>query len=542
MNDKSYFEKQFLNIINPLKKYYNGGMVQFAQHSAWYDATAADMEAFARPLWGLVPYFAGGGSDKDFEALYLNGIAEGVNPKSSTYWGVTGERDQRYVEMASIAYGMLFAPEKIWVPLTDEAKDNLVKWLWQINEHEVCDSNWRFFRVLVNIAFKKLGLKCSEEKLNEDLTRLDEFYLGDGWYKDGTHGQTDYYISFAFHFYSLIYAKVMENDDSERAKLYKKRASEFAKTFIYWFDEDGEALPYGRSLTYRFAQCAFWSACVIADIRPFPIEVMKGIIKRNLDKWLSKDIFDHGDILSVGYDYPNLNMAEHYNAHGSPYWGLKAYAFLMLPENHEFWTAEAAPMPKLQRLIAVKNAKMLISRRGGKSVVYTTGDNEYFGSGQSVAKYLKFAYSANFGFNVSRSQISLEECAPDNMLVFDIDGLIMVRRHFKSAQVLDDKIIAEWSPFKGIDVKTTVIPTDEGHIREHEIVSEYDCTAYDAGFAVRNANDCTVSGDGESIVINAAPNTNIRYPKTVIPMVKYQIKKGNNKIRTVIKDYLGEAK
>ena len=55
MNDKSYFEKQFLNIINPLKKYYNGGMVQFAQHSAWYDATAADMEAFARPLWYLIP-------------------------------------------------------------------------------------------------------------------------------------------------------------------------------------------------------------------------------------------------------------------------------------------------------------------------------------------------------------------------------------------------------------------------------------------------------------------------------------------------------
>ena len=185
---------------------------------------------------------------------------------------------------------------------------------------------------------------------------------------------------------------------------------------------------------------------------------------------------------------------------------------------------------------------MLISRRGGKSGVYTTGDNEYFGSGQSVAKYLKFAYSANFGFNVSRSQISLEECAPDNMLVFDIDGLIMVRRHFKSAQVLDDKIIAEWSPFKGIDVKTTVIPTDEGHIREHEIVSEYDCTAYDAGFAVCGNRKCEVTGEGEIIVINAAPNTNIRYPKTVIPMVKYQIKKGNNKIRTVIKDYLGEAK
>ena len=542
MNDKNYFIKQLFDIINPLKQYFSGGMVRYAQHRAWYDDTAGDMEAFARPLWGLVPYFAGGGSDKDFETLYINGITEGTDPESETYWGVTGERDQRYVEMASIAYGMLFAADRLWEPLTDEAKNNLTKWLWQINEHDVCDSNWRFFRVLVNIALKKLGLRCSEEKLNEDLTRLDEFYIADGWYKDGVHGQTDYYIAFAFHFYGLIYAKAMENDDPKRAALYKERAAKFAKTFIYWFDEDGEALPYGRSLTYRFAQTAFWSACLIAGIRPFPMDVMKGLIKRNLDNWLEKDIFDHGGILSVGYDYPNLLMAEHYNAHGSPYWGLKAYAFLMLPDNHEFWTAEAAPMPALEKQIAVKSANMLISRRNGKTVVYPTGENEYFDCGQIIPKYLKFAYSAHFGFNVMRSQISLAEAAPDNMLVFDIDGLIMVRRHFKAAKVESDRVIIKWSPFKGIDVKTTVIPTDEGHIREHEIVSEYDCTAYDAGFAVRSESECSVLGDGKSIVIPASPNTNLRCPKTVIPAVEYKIKKGNNKIRTVIKDYLGETK
>ena len=141
-----------------------------------------------------------------------------------------------------------------------------------------------------------------------------------------------------------------------------------------------------------------------------------------------------------------------------------------------------------------------------------------------------------------RSQISLAEAAPDNMLVFDIDGLIMVRRHFKAAKVESDRVIIKWSPFKGIDVKTTVIPNDEGHIREHEIVSEYDCTAYDAGFAVRSESECSVLGDGKSIVIPASPNTNLRYPKTVIPAVEYKIKKGNNKIRTVIKDYLGETK
>ncbi|MBQ3471103.1 MAG: DUF2264 domain-containing protein, partial [Clostridia bacterium] len=180
--------------------------------------------------------------------------------------------------------------------------------------------------------------------------------------------------------------------------------------------------------------------------------------------------------------------------------------------------------------------------RTGKTVVYPTGENEYFDRGQIIPKDLKFAYSEHLGFHVIRSQISLAEAAPDNMLVIDIDGLIMVRRHFKTAKVESDRVIIKWSPIKGIDVKTTVTPTDEGHIREHEIVSEYDCTAYDAGFAVRSESECSVLGDGKSIVIPASPNTNLRYPKTVIPAVEYKIKKGNNKIRTVIKDYLGETK
>ena len=559
MYDKQYFRNQLMNIINPLKKYYNGGKVQFAKHSAWYENLSADMEAFARPLWGLVPFFAGGGEDEEFELLCRKGLIDGTDKNGSGYWGECHDRDQRFVEMASIAYGLIFAADKLWNPLRNDEKDNLENWLTSINDKDVCDSNWIFFRVLVNIAMKKIGRKYSSERLQRDLARLDEFYLGNGWYKDGIHGQKDYYIAFAFHFYGLIYAIVMQNDDKERAEVYKERACEFAKTFIYWTDEDGEFLPYGRSLTYRFAQTAFWSACVAADIRPFPIEVMKGIITRNLNNWMDKDIFNHGGILTVGYDYPNLLMAEHYNAHGSPYWSLKSYVFLMLDDDHEFWSCEAAPMPELERKVRIKEAEMLVSRRNGKSVAYVCGNNTYFDCGQIIPKYLKFAYSSHFGFNVMRSTISLAEAAPDNMLVFMVDDLVMIRRHFRSCEAMEDKVVIEWSPLKGIEVRTTVIPTCEGHIREHEITSEYDCEAVDCGFAVASRDDdkCTSGGgnfayaknnfqqcdvltesEGEGIVIPASPNTNLRYSKTVIPAMKYSIKKGKTVVKTIIKDYM----
>lgn len=561
MHNKEYFVNQLKNILEPIEKFYNGGSVQFAKHSAWYENASADMEAFARPLWGLVPLWAGGGNAESFEKLYIDGLTDGADRESDGYWGECHERDQRFVEMASIAYGLIFAKDKLWEPLSQKAQDNLEKWLLSINEHDVCDSNWIFFRVLVNTAMKKIGRRHSAEKLEKDLARLDEFYISNGWYRDGINGQTDYYIAFAFHFYGLVYAMAMSEEDSERAEKYKERACEFAKTFIYWFDADGEALPYGRSLTYRFAQTAFWSACVTSGIRPFSIEVMKGIIARNLDSWLCKDIFDHAGILTVGYDYPNLLMAEHYNAHGSPYWGLKAYMFLMLNDDHEFWSADTAPMPETEQLKLIKEAQMIVSRRNGRSVAYAGGNNTYFDCGQIIPKYLKFAYSAHFGFNVMRSNISLAEAAPDSMLVFMVDGMIMVRRHFTSCAVNDTKVIIEWSPFKGIEVKTTITPTDYGHIREHEITSDIECTAYDAGFAVadrdmdkcvsgggeiafaqNNFQRCEVTSEtgGEGIIIPASPNTNLRYQKTLIPAMQYDIKQGRNILKTIIKDYMEE--
>ena len=154
MYTKEYFRQQLSDIISPIEKYYNGGKVQYARHSAWYENLSADVEAFARPLWGLVPFWAGGGENETFEKLYITGITSGADKKNDGYWGDCHDKDQRFVEMAAFAYGLIFAPEKVWEPLKSNAKNNFEKWLYSINDKEVCDSNWTFFRVLVNVALK----------------------------------------------------------------------------------------------------------------------------------------------------------------------------------------------------------------------------------------------------------------------------------------------------------------------------------------------------------------------------------------------------
>lgn len=284
------------------------------------------MEGFSRILWGIVPDLTGGGT-KELWADCLQGILNGTDPEHDQYWGEVGDYDQRLVEMAVLGLALCLIPEIIWEPLNERERQHLYRWLNQMNSHPCHDCNWLFFNVMVNMGFYKIGEPYDKEQMERNLRRIEEFDLGGGWYSDGIGGHSDYYVPFAMHYYGLVYAKLMEQEDPERCSRLKQRALEFAADFIHWFSPDGSAIAYGRSMTYRFAQAAFWSALAYAGAynETFTPGVVKGLVLRNLRWWFSKPIFDAGGILTVGYAYPNLIMAENYNSPGSPYWALKTF-------------------------------------------------------------------------------------------------------------------------------------------------------------------------------------------------------------------------
>lgn len=292
MNKRDY-QELIKQLVDPLIPYFNESKAGLflGDIATVYDRKTRSIEAFARPLWGLVPFWAGGGTHP-IEEIYREGLKNGTNPEHEDYWGVCGDYHQSYVEMTPMALGLLLLPEKIWEPLTQTEKDNLANWLLQINGKTFATNNWQFFRVLVNIALKKLGAKYSQEDIDYSLAIIEKCYLGDGWYSDGTTPQKDYYVAFAIHFYGLIYAKVMEEEDVERSALYKDRAKQFAKDFMYWFTENGDALPFGRSQVYRFAQCSFFSALAFADVEALDWGVTKGIVNRHINWWMEQPIFD----------------------------------------------------------------------------------------------------------------------------------------------------------------------------------------------------------------------------------------------------------
>ncbi|WP_117168660.1 DUF2264 domain-containing protein [Paraliobacillus sediminis] len=557
LSSRADVQQAVKQICNPLKPFYSEGSarLRIGNTSAAYPDAIAEVEGFSRVLWGLAPLIAGG-DDYDLWDLQLEGIINGTNPLHPEYWGEISDYDQRIVEMAAFGLALAIIPEKIWEPLNKQEKSNLVSWLDQVNKYKAHDCNWLFFNVLVNIGLKKVGAPYDKEKMKRNLDRIDQFYLADGWYSDGINGHVDYYASFAMHYYGLFYAKLMADDDPERPARFKERAVLFSQNFIYWFAGDGSAIPYGRSMTYRFAQSAFWSALVFAEVEAFPYGVMKGLILRNLRWWFQQPIFNQSDILTIGYRYPNNIMAENYNSPGSPYWALKTFIVLALKEDHPFWQAEELAFPRVNDQSVQQHAHLVVSRQEEKDhlLAFNSGNLTTNQHTHVAAKYEKFVYSNYFGFSVPRAEWGLDQGAFDSMLALsEGDNQYRVKRVAEETRIQDGIVYAKWKPWSDVDIYTWLIPGSPWHIRIHLIDSQRHLNAAEGGFALAlederyqeersdtierekerlikfswgtsGIKNLSESGTLEFVFPNA--NTNLMHARTVIPTITTKINPG----------------
>ncbi|MUT65207.1 DUF2264 domain-containing protein [Paenibacillus sp. NEAU-GSW1] len=543
-------------LCDPLIPYYSAGKAHLKLGAAGSGCTneTAEMEGFSRVLWGLASLAAGGGDSALWE-IYREGIRNGTNPAHEEYWGVVNDYDQKLVEMAAIGFAIAIAPEQIWMPLTAEEQQRFIAWLNQMNVRPLYDCNWLFFLVVVNLGFKKAGLPYDQLQMTKNLERIDDFYLAEGWYADGIGGHCDYYGPFGIHYYGLLYAAWMGEEDPERAALYKKRAANFAQTFIYWFAEDGSALPYGRSLAYRFSQAAFWSALAYAETEAVPYGVMKGIILRHLRWWFRQPIFQSDGTLTIGYRYPNLIMAENYNAPGSPYWAMKAFLPLALPVEHPFWQAEELPLPKLNEWTVQAPPHLVICRQkaGDHVVAFNSGHHATNDHTHTAAKYEKFAYSNRFGFSVPRAEYGLGQGAYDSMLALsEGDRIYRVKRMAEQSKIDGRTLYMKWKPWRDVEVQTWIIAGTPWHVRVHCITTPRYLEVADGGFALGVEDDGgkrslkleqsegeawaasawgmsgikLLYGGGAAELVHPNANTNVLHARTVIPTVVAKLEPG----------------
>ncbi len=526
---------------------------------ACYPDSIAGMEGFSRVLWALVPMLAGKCPEAEpLWAMWREGIIHGTDPQHEEYWGDIGPFDQRMVEMAVMGMALCLIPDRFYHELTPAQQENLYRWLDQINQHEMPKNNWQFFRIMVNIGFMQVGLPVNEARLRQDLDDMEGHYVADGWYFDKAT-QRDYYTLWGFHFYGLVYARMMEKHDPDRAARFRERARLILPRFACWFDREGRALPYGRSLTYRFAQSSFFSACALSGVTTEGIGwgELKGMLLRNLRFWMHQPIFDRDGVLTIGYGYPNLIISEGYNAPGSPYWAMKVFSVLALPEEHPFWQAEEAPYTP-PKVLCDEQVRLLLTRDADNRqvIAYTAGNHAYEHMHEDE-KYEKFAYSSKFAFSVVKEAGTLQKGAFDSMLVLKGEkDLWHARSGCDSFALTDREVSFTWRPMDGVRIESRILPVGMWHVRKHVITADRPLEAAEAAFAVprdmAGARLCdrietTCHADHEGALAHGAQgstaiyalrgyergevlypeaNTNLMVSRTVIPMLRAHIPAG----------------
>lgn len=455
-----------------------------------------------------------------------------------------------------------------------------------------------WFRVFANLGLRRNGAPYSRERIEADMDHLDTFHVGGGWSNDGpkSHHQMDYYSgSFAIQFLQLLYSKLAGDFDQERAERYRQRAREFALDFVHYFDPNGEyllgsslwdgadwiflgsAIPFGRSMTYRFAMVGFWGALGFADVElPAPLTwgVVRGILLRHFRWWSTqKDIFNNDGTLSLGYSYANMYLTENYNSPGSPYWCCLSFIPLALPETHPFWAAEEEPYPSVPEVVALNYPKHIAIRRGGHSFILSSGQACHYPLKATQAKYGKFAYSSAFGYSVPTGGYQLEQHAPDSMLALSEDGETWQTRRLALDARFEEQdgqpiLVSGWKPWPDVDVETILIPptAENGnwHLRAHHVRTGRDLQTSEGAFAIygcRSDNgrilgsmvdgEGTVHDDRGALVVSSAgavgitelhsavdgrvgsivsadPNSNIIHGRTLLPSLSVNLKAGQD--------------
>jgi hypothetical protein len=203
---------------------------------------------------------------------------------------------------------------------------------------------------MIETFFIIINEKTNYEIIIEAFKKLDNWYVGDGWYKDGEVFHMDYYNSYVIHSMLIDISYTIKNTIKKNKKEYKERYnlylsrmqrySEFLERII---GIDGSFPPYGRSITYRTA--CFQSLTHTVLLEKISKKLSYGQIKGGLDAVIQKFFegnqnFDDKGFLVLGFNGSQPEIADSYSNSSSMYICSVIFLPLGLDINKEFWKCE----------------------------------------------------------------------------------------------------------------------------------------------------------------------------------------------------------
>ena len=323
------------------------------------------MECFGRLMAGIAPWLtlpdddtAEGKQRRQLREWALASYKNAVDPQSPDYlcWGIGG---QNLVDAAYIAESFLRAYDTLWKPLDDVTKQRYLKEFANLRHIDPPYTNWLLFSSTIESFMAKAGGDYDQYRVNSACRKMEEWYVGDGWYSDGPVFAFDYYSSYVFHPMYLETLQAMVDAKANTRLDYKKyydrelkRCQKYAIVLERFISPEGTFPAFGRSIPYRMA--TMQPLALMAWYQTLPSDLTNGQVRAALTKVLHRmfdqeNNFNEKGYLSIGFCGTNQkNVADWYTNNGSLYMTTLSFMPLGLPANHPFWTDAAQPWTQVK--------------------------------------------------------------------------------------------------------------------------------------------------------------------------------------------------
>ncbi|WP_327351909.1 DUF2264 domain-containing protein [Streptomyces sp. NBC_01304] len=362
---RAHWEALADRLLDALVPYATPGFAQYRLpgRASWSGVVSDGLEGYARSF--LLAAFRIGGARGDADPRlierYAQGLTAGTDPASGEAWPRLTDCSQQMVEAASIAIALHETRPWIWDRLDGRVQQRVVDWFSGFVGARTWDNNWRLFQVVSEQFLASVGAPFSQADIDGGLDRIEDWYLGDGWYSDGDGRNFDYYNGWAMHLYPLLWSRMataagnegheggegpgQAGGDGGRGKVYRERLSQFLNSYAHFFGADGAPVHQGRSLTYRFASVAPVWMGALADCSPLAPGLTRRLASGTARHFVERGVPDERGLLSLGWYGPFLPSTQPYSGPASPYWASKGFLGLLLPADHAVWTERELPLP-----------------------------------------------------------------------------------------------------------------------------------------------------------------------------------------------------
>lgn len=312
------------------------------------------LEAVGRTYAGIAPWLALPDEDnaegklrKKLRDLAVQGLDSCFAPNSPDQ--LNFEKDyQPIVDSAYLAQTFLRAPDALWKPLKPATKQAIVAAFKSLRNRKPFNNNWLLFGSITEAFLLHIGEQHDDARLKQGVTKLNEWYKGDGWYGDGPNLAFDYYNSFVIHPMMVDTVAVMLQHGLATQAQYDlalKRMQRYGVGQERMISPEGTFPPIGRSITYRTG--SFQALAQLALMKKLPegvtpAQVRSALTKIKQNMYEIKGTFDSKGWLQLGFCGSDPNIADYYTSTGSLYMATLSFLPLGLPASDPFWADPAA--------------------------------------------------------------------------------------------------------------------------------------------------------------------------------------------------------